>query len=373
MLRGMLHVPNRVICMVMLLYSTMVAAVEPSAVSTFWRNGTQIDQQTLDGVTVLAWVTKTGKYQRVNVQLENHSQHAIDFQPTFVGLSGTGQKNVALKLLSEEELRKSISRREFWGTLMVGLYGAVATETSTVRTTTSSGYSVRSTINSPDYFARADAQRTQRELAANAQTQREEIGRVLLRRTTVFPNDSVGGSMFFKNAGKMDGFVVTLSLGDRNYRLPFGTASSETVVANFNPLAIDASRTQEHAKAVAESHSATKTSIRPTDTNPENRGFIGAAFQGNPNTRHDGVELSSVDSGGPAETAGLRAKDEVTAIDGTFVFTANELTKVISEIAPGSTVEVRYRRGNQIESADVVIGDRLSEVSRAGKQPEPRN
>jgi S1-C subfamily serine protease len=101
-------------------------------------------------------------------------------------------------------------------------------------------------------------------------------------------------------------------------------------------------------------------STKPAGTaaNPQVLGesSIGAFAGGNPDVRHDGVTLTSVIAGGPADRAGIKAGDVILAINDRYLFTAGELMNEVSHRQPGTTIMVRYRRYSTIYDASVVVG-----------------
>jgi S1-C subfamily serine protease len=70
----------------------------------------------------------------------------------------------------------------------------------------------------------------------------------------------------------------------------------------------------------------------------------------------DGAVIVKVTSGGAAEKAGLRVGDVVTAVDDRPVTTSTELTAGIRAHAPGDTVTLTVRRGNDTQQVDVTLG-----------------
>ena len=72
----------------------------------------------------------------------------------------------------------------------------------------------------------------------------------------------------------------------------------------------------------------------------------------------DGVELESVESGGPAARAGLRAGDVVTSIDRRAVAGMAELIVAIRTHRPGERITLAYNRGTDRDSAVVTLGSR---------------
>jgi PDZ domain-containing protein len=83
---------------------------------------------------------------------------------------------------------------------------------------------------------------------------------------------------------------------------------------------------------------------------------IGVFFEGNPDVRHDGVAVTAVTAGGPADRAGIKAGDVILAINDLYLFTIGELTHQVSHLQPGSKIVVRYRRIAMISEASVTVG-----------------
>jgi putative serine protease PepD len=69
-----------------------------------------------------------------------------------------------------------------------------------------------------------------------------------------------------------------------------------------------------------------------------------------------GVELTSVDGGGPARRAGLRTGDLVTRIDDRVVSTSEELIVAVRTHRPGDTITLGYTRGSDDNTARVALG-----------------
>ncbi len=68
-----------------------------------------------------------------------------------------------------------------------------------------------------------------------------------------------------------------------------------------------------------------------------------------------GARLRKVEPAGPAATAGLRAGDVLTKIDGRPLEDGTDLIALVRKYAPGSTVAVEYRRGTKTASASVTL------------------
>jgi len=95
------------------------------------------------------------------------------------------------------------------------------------------------------------------------------------------------------------------------------------------------------------------------------RGSIGVGFNATANPVvarmygvTNGVTVSSVNPDGPAEKAGIKVGDTITAIDGKKVTDGNDLVEKISAEKPGTKVKVNYIRGGKEESTSITIADR---------------
>ncbi len=73
-----------------------------------------------------------------------------------------------------------------------------------------------------------------------------------------------------------------------------------------------------------------------------------------------GASVVSVVSGGPADQAGLKAGDVITAVDGTTVSSASALAQQIESHQPGDQVTIAYTRGGSSAQASVRLGTRSS-------------
>jgi len=82
---------------------------------------------------------------------------------------------------------------------------------------------------------------------------------------------------------------------------------------------------------------------------------IGVFSDGNPEVRHDGVTLTALTAGGPADQAGIKAGDVILAINDHYLFTIRELQEEISHHQPGAKIAVRYRRYTTIYDASLVV------------------
>jgi putative serine protease PepD len=70
----------------------------------------------------------------------------------------------------------------------------------------------------------------------------------------------------------------------------------------------------------------------------------------------DGVRIATVDSPGPAASAGLRPGDVVTGVDGKPIQRPEELIVAIRTKQPGDTIRLEYLRGGVKGELVVTLG-----------------
>jgi serine protease Do len=109
------------------------------------------------------------------------------------------------------------------------------------------------------------------------------------------------------------------------------------------------------------------------------RGSIGIEFaaQPNPAIAHvygSGVTVSNVVAGSPADQAGLKIGDTITAVDGKPVKTGDELVADIASRKPGSKAKLAFVRNGKQQETTVTIADRSKLfASRLGDEEENQN
>jgi len=105
------------------------------------------------------------------------------------------------------------------------------------------------------------------------------------------------------------------------------------------------------------------------------RGYLGVNTQDlDPNLATEfgvkdgkGVLITGLESGGPAELAGLRRGDVVIAMNGRTVSTVDEFRLNIAQIRPGTEIAVQYLRSGATAEAKVILGQRADEAAATGE------
>jgi putative serine protease PepD len=79
-----------------------------------------------------------------------------------------------------------------------------------------------------------------------------------------------------------------------------------------------------------------------------------------------GALVQEVTAGGPADDAGLRAGDIVTALGSTAIKGPNDLVAAIARHKPGDRVDVSVRRGSQTLKLSATLGTQPTQASSSG-------
>ena len=84
--------------------------------------------------------------------------------------------------------------------------------------------------------------------------------------------------------------------------------------------------------------------------------------------RPQGALVSTVESGGPAEKAGVQPGDVILAFNGKKIEQSSELPPLVAQTKPGSKSQVEVWRGGKKQTLGVAVGEMKSEpVARNGK------
>ena len=86
-----------------------------------------------------------------------------------------------------------------------------------------------------------------------------------------------------------------------------------------------------------------------------------------------GALVRSVESGGPAEKAGIEAGDIITKFDGKTIEKSGDLPRIVGSVKPGTKVSVQvFRRGNYRDFS-VTVAEVEPERARKTAQSEPKS
>jgi serine protease Do len=87
----------------------------------------------------------------------------------------------------------------------------------------------------------------------------------------------------------------------------------------------------------------------------------------------NGVLVQNVRPGGPADKAGIKVGDIITAIDGRPIKDGDDLVSEIASRRPGSTIRLGYLRDGKQGDTTVTIGDREKVFAKAGGEQGETN
>ena len=85
---------------------------------------------------------------------------------------------------------------------------------------------------------------------------------------------------------------------------------------------------------------------------------------------YEGAKVESVVANSPATTAGLKEGDVILSVDGHETKDANQLTELVRQITPGSTVHVRLKRDGADLKLNVVLGSRPASLTSPAQQDQ---
>jgi PDZ domain len=92
-----------------------------------------------------------------------------------------------------------------------------------------------------------------------------------------------------------------------------------------------------------------------TPEDSQDEGSMGAWSEEKPGIRRDGVRISKVIPGGPADQVGIQQGDFILAIDDYYIFTPEELSTRMRSYKAGQKVRIRYRHNSTISDVDIVM------------------
>jgi serine protease Do len=104
------------------------------------------------------------------------------------------------------------------------------------------------------------------------------------------------------------------------------------------------------------------------NTGKVDRGFLGVSPQmltpelGEQFGSYAGALVAEVTPGGPADQAGLRSGDVITAVNGVAVRDPGQLLLTVSQLRPGAAVEVSFVRQGQKQNVTAKLGRRPEEA-----------
>ncbi len=155
-------------------------------------------------------------------------------------------------------------------------------------------------------------------------------------------NPGNSGGALVNGAGEVIGIntaIATVASG-----VPGSQSQSGNIGVGF---AIPSNTAERIAQEIIETGSATHAllGVRARTAADNQNGEVGT-----------GAEIVSVEPGSAAADAGLQEGDVVTAVGDRPVTTSTELTAAVRSQAPGETVELTVRRGEQTRTAEITLG-----------------
>jgi putative serine protease PepD len=88
---------------------------------------------------------------------------------------------------------------------------------------------------------------------------------------------------------------------------------------------------------------------------PIKHAYVGILLNG---TSTGGAQITQVQSGSPAASAGLQPNDVVTAINGTKITSTQQFIETVDTYTPGQTITLTVKRGGGSQSIKLTLGTR---------------
>jgi hypothetical protein len=98
-------------------------------------------------------------------------------------------------------------------------------------------------------------------------------------------------------------------------------------------------------------------------------GYLGLVAD-DQNDRGRGVRILDVRRGSPAEKAGLRRRDLITAVAGVRVRQMSDMSEILDTFGPGQGLDFDVLRDGQPQKVKVVLGQRLAGADQRPELPE---
>ena len=92
----------------------------------------------------------------------------------------------------------------------------------------------------------------------------------------------------------------------------------------------------------------------------ENKALLGVVFEKN----DKGALIKEVMKGTPAEKAGLKANDIITAINGVAIRSAEDLSREVGKYTPDTKITITYLRNQQTENTTALLATNNREANR---------
>jgi hypothetical protein len=226
--------------------TTTILCVEANGCTHFYTNRELFKTiTTTDGTIITAGLAANGKYLRLSVSVFNGTAVTFDVLPNDFQIKlDEGSKERMLAPIPAEQIANSAERGAGWANYFNRVGAALAHNTSTtntssssttngtVRATSSDGTyingtyngtttgSSKSTTTTPDYQARAIAEQRVAERNARVAAANDQMMQTALKSNTLVPGQAIGGYVYFKSIAA-NGFHPRVVINGTVYEFPF--------------------------------------------------------------------------------------------------------------------------------------------------------
>jgi putative serine protease PepD len=138
------------------------------------------------------------------------------------------------------------------------------------------------------------------------------------------------------------------------------------VVGIADQIATDGNAEQSSGVGFAVPIDLVKSSLKTLEAGGKvQHAYVGIAT-GATSSATAGAAVSGVTAGGPADRAGLRTGDVVTALGGTAVADSNDLVAAVAARRPGDKVTLTVTRGSATRQLTVTLGTQPAQPTSSG-------
>lgn len=163
------------------------------------------------------------KFVAVLISIGNPNEKSFTIHPENFQMRLTAAKNKVYNALAVEDVAEKIQNRGKWRLLAASFLAGMATRQSTAVVTDNRGNRADVTITEQDREAQNRVNNARREQNAVNQDRADILRTISLPTHTLFKDEVKGGVVFFKKEDLTPGIIISFTVGNTTYEIPFGT------------------------------------------------------------------------------------------------------------------------------------------------------
>lgn len=175
------------------------------------------------GYSISLHPDKDKKYLFVLIVMQSYSDTPFTVYPENFHLRMTEPVNKTYAALSPDDVMKEINKRGQWRMGIAAALSGVATRQTTGTVTDSQGNTADVRISEPDYEGQNRTANQAADKQANNAARAAVVQNSALRANTVRKDQIIGGVVFFKKDKLAPGFILSFTIDNTTYEIPYGT------------------------------------------------------------------------------------------------------------------------------------------------------